>query len=98
MLGHSHLPLHAGRYNGVPRSERYCTLCRHDVVADEHHMLFECDALQSLRVDRSALFHKFTMPNTKVVQHFMRHSNRFAVAGFMLQALRRYKLATITPP
>jgi exonuclease III len=98
MLGHSHLPLHAGRYNGVPRSERYCTLCRHDVVADEHHMLFECDALQSLRVDRSALFHKFTMPNTKVVQHFMRHSNRFAVAGFILQALRRYKLATITPP
>jgi exonuclease III len=97
MLGHSYLPLHAGRCNGVPRSERFCTLCRQAVVADEYHMVFACDALHSLRVDRPALFHTFTTPNTKVVQHFMRHSDRFAVAGFILQSLRLYKFAAVTP-
>jgi hypothetical protein len=94
MLGHSHLPVHRGRRTQVPRPERYCTLCMLPVVGDEHHMIFDCLALTDLRVERPALFAMFHRPVTCHVSHFMRHQDRFAVAGFLLHALRRYKLVS----
>jgi hypothetical protein len=95
MLGHSYLPLHVGRRLGVSRCERVCGLCSMAVIADEYHMIFDCPALAQLRVDRPALFRKFSTPAAKFVQHFMRHADRFAVAGFVLAALRRYKAAVV---
>ena len=92
MLGHSYLPVHRGRRTQVPRSERCCALCMLSVVGDEHHMIFDCLALADLRVERPALFAMFHRPVACHVSHFMRHQDRFALAGFLLNALRRYKL------
>lgn len=99
LLGRSALPLHAGRCvrPRVPRHGRVCPLCDAGVVATEHHMIFVCPGLSSLRADRPALFADFARPALCVVQHFMRHPNRFAVAGFLLHALRAYALAAVAP-
>jgi exonuclease III len=94
MLGHSYLPVHLGRRTQVPRIERRCTLCTLPAVGDEHHMIFDCPALTDLRVERAALFIMFRRPAACHVSHFMRHKDRFAVAGFLLNALRRYKLVS----
>jgi hypothetical protein len=97
MLGHSYLPVHVGRRLQVPRSARCCTLCTLSAVGDEHHMIFDCPALLDLRVCRPHLFAAFRRPVACHVSHFMRHSDRYAVAGFLVAALRRYKLASAAP-
>jgi len=56
-------------------------------------MIFTCLALAPLRAARPGLFMHFAVPSMCVVQHFMRLPDRFAVAGFLLEALRRYKAA-----
>jgi hypothetical protein len=97
MLGASPLPLHAGRRTCVARERRHCPLCDMGVLADEYHMIFVCPALHALRANRPALFARFTSSAWRHVQHFMRHPDRFAVAGFLLQALRHYQLSVTVP-
>ena len=42
------LLIETGRYNNVPRSDRLCTICGHN-VEDETHFLFHCPRYSSLR-------------------------------------------------
>jgi hypothetical protein len=98
-LGRSSLPLHAGRHARprVARSARHCPLCDMRVVGSEHHMFFVCPALADLRLASPALFAAFQRPAAHVVQLFMRHPLRYAVAGFILRSLARYR-AAVSPP
>jgi hypothetical protein len=43
------LQIERGRYNNVPRHERYCTLCNTNKLGDEFHFLLECNALDNIR-------------------------------------------------
>ena len=46
---HNHkLLIETGRYNNIPRSDRLCTICGHN-VEDETHLLFHCPRYSSLR-------------------------------------------------
>ena len=42
------LLIETGRYNNIPRSDRLCTICGHN-VEDETHLLFHCPRYSSLR-------------------------------------------------
>jgi hypothetical protein len=51
-LGAHDLRVVSGRWEnriGVPRSQRLCERCSQHCVEDEYHMLFECDAYDSIR-------------------------------------------------
>ena len=41
------LRIETGRYKGLPREDRICTLC--DVVEDEEHVIFNCRAYNTIR-------------------------------------------------
>ena len=43
------LPVERGRYQNIPRHERYCTLCNTNKLGDEFHFLLECTALENMR-------------------------------------------------
>ena len=47
--GSTNIPLITGRYTGIPRDERFCTLCDESKLGDEYHMLFECSSLRIAR-------------------------------------------------
>lgn len=36
------LPVVVGRYNGIPREEKFCNKCSDHRVGDEYHVLLEC--------------------------------------------------------
>jgi hypothetical protein len=91
VLGCSPLPVHAGRRTSVPRSQRHCPLCSSSRVADEYHAIFACPALHFLR---AGLFWDLQQRNACCVHRFMCHPDRFAVAGFLLRALRVFSLAS----
>ena len=42
------LRIETGRYNNIPRSDRLCTICGHN-VEDETHFLFHCSRYSSIR-------------------------------------------------
>ena len=42
------LLIEAGRYNNIPRCDRLCTICGHN-VEDETHFLFHCPRYSSIR-------------------------------------------------
>ena len=46
-LGNSKLPIGRGRYYNVPREQRYCELCDHNIIGDEFHFIFECTVLKT---------------------------------------------------
>ena len=50
-LGNSKLPIERGRYNNVPREQRYCELCNHNTIGDEFHFILECTVLNELRLN-----------------------------------------------
>ncbi len=54
-LGCHTLPSVAGRRAGIPRSERLCPLCMRG-VGDEKHLVFECSALNGIRLRFPHLF------------------------------------------
>lgn len=47
-LGMLPINIEIGRYNGIPREERWCVNCK-DEVEDEIHVLFHCPLYQPLR-------------------------------------------------
>ena len=85
ILGCHRLPVHVGRLATpvVPRSQRFCPHCGPPFVGDERHMIFECLAVQPLRLARPHLFKS----HVTAVAQFVWQSNPFAVARFLLDAL-----------
>ncbi len=58
-LGCHSLPIAAGRLAGaahVDRAHRVCLACNSGAVGDERHLIFECTALASLRLQYASLF------------------------------------------
>jgi hypothetical protein len=45
----SRLPIEVGRWFGIERSERKCTLCNYNDIGDEYHYLFKCSRFDSIR-------------------------------------------------
>lgn len=43
------LPVNVGRYTGVTREERMCTLCNDNVIGDEFHVLLKCSNAELVR-------------------------------------------------
>ena len=43
------LPVNVGRYTGVSREERICTLCNDNAIADEFHVLLKCSNEELVR-------------------------------------------------
>ena len=47
--GNHYLPIVSGRYNGIERCKRICTLCDSQVVGDESHYIFICPGFDKER-------------------------------------------------
>jgi hypothetical protein len=43
------IQVETGRYNNVPREERYCPLCTNGEIEDEFHILFNCNKYDTER-------------------------------------------------
>jgi hypothetical protein len=85
VCGWHRLPIHTGRIAtpSVPRQCRYCYICGPPYIGDERHMIFECCAVQPLRLQYSRLF----TADTATVRTFMWQYARFSVARFIIHAL-----------
>lgn len=81
--GCSNLPIDLGRRNRVPRCNRFCPACSPNVLCDEYHVIFECEALTALRVKFRQLF---TL-GTATMQTFMWQKDIRRVAQFVTEAL-----------
>lgn len=44
------LAIESGRYHSTSRNNRFCNACNTDVVEDEIHFLFHCEAYSQLRI------------------------------------------------
>jgi hypothetical protein len=42
-MGMLNLEIEIGRYDGVPREERFCKVCNSGLVEDEFHFVLVCD-------------------------------------------------------
>ena len=72
------LPVDVGRHHNIPRWERLCTACGRG-VGDEYHLVFECQALQSVRGRYSHLF----TPDTGTLRAFMWQRQLLQVVKFV---------------
>ena len=81
-LGCHTLPSVTGRRAGIPRSERICLLCMHG-VGDEKHLVFECSALNGIRLRFPHLFTGF-----HTMSSFMNQAAQRDVMHFITDCLR----------
>ena len=79
------LPRDVGGHSGVPRHQRICPLCAGG-LGDEMHLVFECTALQDLRVTFAALFQRAT-----TMKQFMWQPDLMRVAQFIGAGMRRMR-------
>ena len=84
--GSHRLPCVSGRYEGIPRENRLCTLCGLNLVGDEYHYLFQCKYFETER--KTYLPDRFTKrPNTlKMYQLF--NSKNVHVLGKLAKFVR----------
>ena len=61
------LPIESGRYLNIPRSERSCHLCNVNDLCDEYHVIFKCEALNSLRQKYLPYYQRRIRQNTSVM-------------------------------
>ena len=78
-MGCHSLPIVRGRRYGVPRRLRLCSYCASHSVGDERHLVFDCVALQPIRVLYLDLFG----PAIVTMQQFMWQDNLVRVAHFV---------------
>jgi hypothetical protein len=79
------LAVETGRWNGVPRANRTCTLCSLGKVQDERHITFDCPALQDVRDRYRKLFAFSTM------RTFYNNNSVAPLAAFLSECLQRVK-------
>ena len=72
--GSNRLPVTVGRYTGIPRHERFCTLCNNQEIGDEYHYLFECNVLRNERIKYIA-HHYRNRPNTLKMSQLFNSTN-----------------------
>jgi len=85
--GCSGLPIDTGRHRRpfpIPRAQRFCAKCASQSIGDKFHVIFECPALDALRVQFSALF----TPDMQSMLGFMWQKDTCAVAVFVARCLR----------
>ena len=74
--GNHRLPVVTGRFNGIERQNRICTLCNLNKIGDEFHYLFECPKLESNRKKYIKAYYRIR-PNTfKMCQLFNSESSK----------------------
>ena len=81
--GCSGLPIDTGRSRRVPRAARVCLACSVSSLCDEEHLVFECPALTSLRLQYAPLFNAGTV----TMQTFLWQKDTIQVAQFVFAAL-----------
>ena len=64
------LPIVTGRYNGIPKEERYCNKCNNNVIGDEFHVLLECndDVIRDLRAQYIPVYYRNNPCRYKFIQ------------------------------
>ena len=82
------LPSDVGAHQGVPRERRFCTLCQQG-VGDELHLVFECAALQDLRLQMPMIFMGVT-----TMRGFMQQRDVRSAATFISTAVKRVQAVT----
>ena len=74
--GNHRLPVVTGRFNGIERQNRICTLCNLNKIGDEFHYLFECPKIESNRKKYIKAYYRIR-PNTfKMCQLFNSESSK----------------------
>ena len=86
-VGSHDLPVEKGRRQGILRAQRVCVKCSSAFVCDEHHVVFECTYLQSLRHQYGFLFSKQIQGR---LQLFVWQQRQESVARFLLEVLRQF--------
>ena len=81
-LGSHHLAVCTGRYRHQEYSSRICTRCHSNQVDDEHHMIFDCTALDHLRANVC-----FTHEAT-TVEGFMQRIDQQQNLMFIMQSMK----------
>ncbi len=81
-MGCHSLPRDVGSWTGVPRADRFCTLCDSSALGDEKHLVFECPALQHVRHKYGQLF--IGVPTMRL---FMWQDDLVGVAKFLDECL-----------
>ena len=76
------LPCDVGKWTHVPRHQHVCSQC--STICDARHLIFECTALDALRVEYACLFSE---PHHNMLI-FMWQNDMHAVIRFIDNALR----------
>ena len=70
------LPIEVGRWNNIPRDQRFCTLCHLQKIGDEFHYIFECSENDVAQARLNLLpKHFISRPNTVKYMHLMNARN-----------------------
>ena len=61
------LPIEVGRWYGIEKSQRKCTLCNENEIGDEYHYLFKCSRFYMIR-NQCIRWKKRSAPNVIIVK------------------------------
>jgi hypothetical protein len=73
-LSNHRLPIEVGRHRNIDREYRICQLCSKNVLGDEFHALFECEAFKSERLKYIEKYY-YVRPNTYKMEALFCSSN-----------------------
>ena len=84
-MGCHSLPIVTGRWEGIPRADRICLLCRDSrALGDERHLLLECNALSAIRQEYADLL----LSCRDSMQRLIWHPDQILVFRYVRDCLR----------